>query len=431
MCCARMIVIVLLLVPTSAASDIKVPNDSRVPRRLLEELASLKAVEGAVVGDSGGPGDFHLLSEKIVKFSTSADFLAFIEDRRPIVRAMGLVCLTRTDFQTAKPVLAKRLREDVTFSCFPWGCVGQEMTEGELAWQLLHDPGFLQAEWEGPQLVPEMIETDLILLADDRCRNYFFELQPIVEKALSGDGLLKSAHDLRTRFAGVDAMALAKSIGRLDPSESTRRFLIEIAGDRSWSARARMAAVSGLARDTNEAAAKYLGENVEQLTRISPSLNMEWILSRQRERAALEAAGRVYLDLKKRPPNVDGADDYDMAVKEWMVRKKNAFIAAHVVDSPVGIDEMFSIFSYEYMEEPKIAAKVSQALIRATSRLREMAFCWDADSYLVASTVARSQGYLKCKDRISPKAWTEIKTNIAEAEKALRADCESAGAARP
>jgi len=138
--------------------------------RMDAEVGILEArVEGACVGIGAQPGSFYLKSLVVSEQASVSDLKRLADDELLILRLMAVLCLARTVPREAMPVLLSRLTSQEEFMCFPGGCVGDYMTEGEFAWELLHNRRYLDSVYPAQPLLPagNLLDTDLRLLASE------------------------------------------------------------------------------------------------------------------------------------------------------------------------------------------------------------------------------------------------------------------------
>ncbi|MCX7017261.1 MAG: hypothetical protein NTW86_32645 [Candidatus Sumerlaeota bacterium] len=126
-------------------------------------------VEGAFVGGAAQPGSFYLKSLVVSEQASVEDLKHLADDELLILRLMAVLCLARTAPREAMPVLLSRLTSQEEFVCFPGGCCGEYMTEGEFAWNLLHNRRYLDGVYPDQPLLPSgnLLDTDLRLLASE------------------------------------------------------------------------------------------------------------------------------------------------------------------------------------------------------------------------------------------------------------------------
>ena len=102
----------------------------------------------------GGSNDFYKLSKEFLKKHTITEFRFMLNDRNPIVRAMGLLCLAQSNADEHD--LELLLHTDDTEEIYlKNGCIISRITIGEFAQQLLRNPYFLEPEGKVPALAIE------------------------------------------------------------------------------------------------------------------------------------------------------------------------------------------------------------------------------------------------------------------------------------
>ena len=109
---------------------------------LVFELRGVKEVSGSRVGWGGRAGAFFLLSEEFLRYGTEDDFKQMLDDRNPVVRVMGLVCLAQLDAGDRAALIGSRVGDGGEVRLFV-GCVTTRATVGGIASRLLSDPNFL------------------------------------------------------------------------------------------------------------------------------------------------------------------------------------------------------------------------------------------------------------------------------------------------
>ena len=107
----------------------------------LFKLRSVKRVSSRTPGWSG-PGEFFKLSEELLRYGSAGDFERLIEDKNPVIRVMGLVCLARADPERSAAVLPLHFG-DKGIVHVSHNCVTYEATVGEIAGRLSSAPNFL------------------------------------------------------------------------------------------------------------------------------------------------------------------------------------------------------------------------------------------------------------------------------------------------
>ena len=90
----------------------------------------------------GGSNDFYQLSKEFLKSHDSSDFRRMVNQRDPIVRAMGLLCLAQLDRDQYFLVLLSHWTDPGEVSLHE-GCLVTRITVGEFVQRVFIDPHFL------------------------------------------------------------------------------------------------------------------------------------------------------------------------------------------------------------------------------------------------------------------------------------------------
>lgn len=114
-------------------------------RNAVEKLRSVKVIGGSATGFTLTPGEFFTLAQECLKNGTREDFKGLLEDRNPVVRVMGLVCLAQSD-QAAYAEVAEAHKGDSAAVSYMIGCVIRHATVGRIAERLVKEPFFLGRE---------------------------------------------------------------------------------------------------------------------------------------------------------------------------------------------------------------------------------------------------------------------------------------------
>jgi hypothetical protein len=108
---------------------------------LMSKLLTVKWISNHDPG-FGSSNDFYKLSKELLKTHELSDFRRMVNNRNPIVRAMGLLCLTqRASDESALLLLSYWNDEAVVY--LHQGCLVRRITIGEFAQRLLSNPHFL------------------------------------------------------------------------------------------------------------------------------------------------------------------------------------------------------------------------------------------------------------------------------------------------
>ena len=108
---------------------------------LMSDLLRVKWISNHDPG-FGSPNEFYKLSKHFLGNYTTADFRRMLNDRNPIVRAMGLLCLAQSANDESLWVLLSH-SEDKAVVYLHQGCLVSRITIGEFAKRLLVNPDFL------------------------------------------------------------------------------------------------------------------------------------------------------------------------------------------------------------------------------------------------------------------------------------------------
>ena len=90
----------------------------------------------------GGTNEFYKISRELLKDHDSSDFIRMVNQRNPIVRAMGLLCLAQTDKDKCFLLLLCHWKDAEQVSLHQ-GCIVSKITVGEFVQRLFLDPHFL------------------------------------------------------------------------------------------------------------------------------------------------------------------------------------------------------------------------------------------------------------------------------------------------
>jgi len=90
----------------------------------------------------GGSNEFYQLSKEFLKSHDSSDFRRMVNQRNPIFRAMGLLCLAQLDRDQYFLLLLSHWTDPEEVSLHE-GCFVTRITVGEFVQRLLVNPRFL------------------------------------------------------------------------------------------------------------------------------------------------------------------------------------------------------------------------------------------------------------------------------------------------
>lgn len=420
--CMAVMLMTLLVSPMSLA-DAPPPDQARTRQELYERLCKLEQVDASAIGFAGVPGKFYTLSLDYIRHGDAKTFLALLEDHRSIVRAMGLVCLTRTDRKIALGQLTKRLGSEYSFTCFPGGCVGYLMTEGQFCWELLHDADYLifsfddRDAWLSPFA---LLEIDLRVLSMDACRDFHYLAASTATSELEQTAKSMSLINLKGELPTLSMLEFVRGLGRAEANERSRRLLVQAVRDATLQRHVRLAAASGLTRDLSKEAGVFFTENRGLLDRLASELAAGFFTNRREERILHEKALEDY-----RTSLHEDLDEDDWEAEAWEKRLMRAYAKACLNDSPVAIDELIDAASTTYIEDyPEFAETFVATLARASARAVEAAHCWDTDS----EKILNLQDLLTIPSpiderRLGTKDRSKLLKKVKSAKKMLHDDC--------
>ena len=90
----------------------------------------------------GGRNEFYKLSKELLQTHDTADFERMVNQRNPIVRAMGLLCLAQTDRDQYLLLFLAHWKDPERVALHQ-GCIVSQVTVGEFVQRLFVNPYFL------------------------------------------------------------------------------------------------------------------------------------------------------------------------------------------------------------------------------------------------------------------------------------------------
>ena len=115
--------------------------ESRVIDLAMNRLVKVKSISNYDPG-FGTENEFYKLSQEFLKTHHSSDFRRMVNQRNPIVRAMGLLCLTQTNRDESLFVLLSHWN-DAEEIYLHQGCIVSRLTVGEFVQRLFLNAHFL------------------------------------------------------------------------------------------------------------------------------------------------------------------------------------------------------------------------------------------------------------------------------------------------
>jgi hypothetical protein len=360
-----------------------------------DALDAMDEVGGRAVGSGGGPSPFYTLGRSFVVKGTAADFRRMANDKVPVVRAMGLYCLTITRADGAADVLRAHLRDDGgPFGCMPGGCVGTELTVGRFARHLLRDRNYLEFADEPDPVIPayDLLAEDVRMLAADGpaadAERLEFDPTRTVHWQLDkgrvslDDAGLKA---LAAAAAGEPRWRLIKGLGRATvrpvPGEllygiqpAVRRLLLARLADQAEDPRTRLAAASALTRDPDPSALPAIRAAGDFLGRATDDRDLG---------TKLAAAAELRVRLNPLPPPRPAGDllggglGGDEVLPDGSRPRKRDEDALRSADHPMVLEYLLGRGIFSRPHEMRLSAR---QLGHLAARVHEFGRAWDTYS---------------------------------------------------
>jgi hypothetical protein len=288
----------------------------------LAELDGMDEVSAGAVGYAGTPGEFFLLGKRFLARGSPDDFVRMAADRVPITRVMGLHCLAHADPKRAIPILKSHFNDKDRVHTL-MGCMGSDMSVGDMARMLLRNPLHIDFKSRDPLtlLTPaELLADDIARLnADapaDRVDWKLFYPEDSIQQALE-DGSLKLSAETIDQVArvmpGVPRFRIVKGIGRAAPHPAIRTFLTQRLIDNREEPLTRLAAASALTRESGVEVLAALRSQRAFLDKAEAGL-CDRLLAAVELRGKLQAvhggpdSGSLFLTAREWPPELDTSD---------------------------------------------------------------------------------------------------------------------------
>lgn len=267
---------------------------------LISRTRKLERVTGSAVYDGGEPGPFYLLSKEIRSVGDTKIYERLISDSNPIVRAMGLYCLAQTDRTAALPALRAKLLSRECYDCFPGGCVGSRITEGDFAWQLVCDTGYLEMRPKPTPLLSdsERLAMNLWLMSADQACTYHHEIAGELDTSQFAPTGKLTLTELQRAAPGRSPANLIKAISRLKRSEQIDDFLQACVSNNKLSPDARFAAASAISISASLNAIQTIQLARSELNALDPSQLGDRFVQTAEQFALFESAIRPIREAK-------------------------------------------------------------------------------------------------------------------------------------
>jgi hypothetical protein len=121
-------------------------NQAQSQRRFTLDFQAVRLLKVKWISNHdpgfGGSNEFYKLSKELLKSYQLRDFKRMANQRNPIVRAMGLLCLAQADGGESILILLAHWN-DTDEVYLHQGCIVSRITVGEFAQRLITNPHFL------------------------------------------------------------------------------------------------------------------------------------------------------------------------------------------------------------------------------------------------------------------------------------------------
>ncbi len=229
-------------------------------KSLLDKARQLLGVDGGYVGIVGETGDFFELALQLIQIGNKKDFINLLEEENPVSRAMGIVCLVRTEGIKCKDVIMPHLKDRSSILLMPGGCTLLKTTLGRLVWEFFNNINYLGFDVEEKPLLPEreLISFNLNVLINDQYTSFHWKASRKLDDVIKNESLLLRLSNLKNVAPSLSVEDLLKGIGRIEGNENIRKFLRKMLNNKGLSVNERLAAGSALTRELNIQSFKLL-----------------------------------------------------------------------------------------------------------------------------------------------------------------------------
>jgi len=107
-------------------------------------LDKLGGITGSAVGDMGEQGEFYTISNIIMNHLKEDEFIRMTKNTKPIIRAMGIVCLAKSDIKKYKSFIQSLYNDTEEVGFLPHGCVISRISIGNFAKNIIEDSKFIE-----------------------------------------------------------------------------------------------------------------------------------------------------------------------------------------------------------------------------------------------------------------------------------------------
>ena len=220
---------------------------------LLDKTRKLLGVGAAYVGIVGKPSEFFKVASKLIKKGKKKDFLQLLTEENPIARAMGILCLVRTEGIKSKDTIKPFLKDRTTVLSMPGGCTLIKTTLGAIVWEFFNNINYFGFNMEKEPLYPkkELVSLNFEILSGDQYSNFHWKASRKLIEDIKNNKIDFSLANLQNICASLSLDDIVKGIGRIKNYDLIREFLRNIVKNKDLDVKAKLAAGSALTREVN------------------------------------------------------------------------------------------------------------------------------------------------------------------------------------
>jgi hypothetical protein len=243
---------------------------------MIAQLRETDTIYCSLIGYADTPSKEYGLYQAMVARGDRARFETLLKDAHPVIRCGGLLALAQKDGTKSVATLREYFsdRDIIGFLAYD---IGSNMTVGNFAMSLLYDANHLDLSpltpghrhvsaplLSGDELIGLAIE---MLARDPPTDLHRTAVYQLTQGKKTGEFVLDLAA-LRQKAPSLKDYAIIKAIGRLEPSDDQRAFLVRCLHTPELEANARLAAACALTRKADEAAFEALRTERDTLDRL-------------------------------------------------------------------------------------------------------------------------------------------------------------------
>lgn len=124
----------------------------------FNHFQDISMVTGNYVGYGGGPGDFYTVSLILSNPFNEELFLNMLKNDKPVVRAMGIICLARENLSKYEDNIRSLYNDTTSVYYMPIYDMGGSIKIGELAQKIVEEPKML--DYWSPEVAKRLYEMD-------------------------------------------------------------------------------------------------------------------------------------------------------------------------------------------------------------------------------------------------------------------------------